>query len=171
MIGPERYDAFAAHLTLNPHRALFDYWRSKFPEKGLPGRQHLDPVEIPSLLSMLYLVDVVWFGESLRFRYRLLGTDITGRAGRDMTGRWLDEVFPESATYARIKQVYLDIIETLQPHLGLFNILSPGREHIRANRIVLPLASDGSSVDMLLGMWVYDDAASQPPRGHPVTSL
>lgn len=164
MRAPEDYDAWESRCRLAPHRALFDYWRSRFPETGLPGRQHLDPVDIPSLLSMLYLVDVVRSGAQPRFRYRLLGTDITARAGRDMTGRWLDDVFADPQIYARIKQVYIDIIDTLEPHLGIFNIVAPGREYVRANRIVLPLASDGESVDMLLGMWVYDDDASRPPQ-------
>lgn len=164
MAAHNDYDRFARRLQLEPHKVLFDYWRSRFPEVGLPGRQHLDPVDIPSLLSMLYLVDVVHSGGVPRFRYRLLGTDITSRAGRDMTGRWLDEVFPDASTYAKIKQVYLDIMGTLEPHLGAFNILAPGREYVRANRIVLPLAMDGRVVDMLLGMWVYDDEASKPPR-------
>ena len=160
----EPYDSFAKRIILDPHRALFDYWRSKFPEQGLPGRRHIDPIEIPELLSKLYLVDVVRPGDNPRFRYRLLGTDITERAGRDMTGRWLDEVFPDPAVYARIKGVYLAIMNTLEPHIGAFNIFAPGREYVTANRIVLPLAADGQIVDMLLGMWVYDDVASRPPR-------
>lgn len=158
------YDGFAKRVVLDPHRALFSYWRSKFPEHGLPGRRHIDPIDIPELLSMLYLVDVVRSDDEPRFRYRLLGTDITGRAGRDMTGRWLDEVFPDPKIYATIKAVYIDIIDTLAPHLGVFNIMAPGREYVKANRLVLPLAGDGQIVDMLLGMWVYDDVASRPPR-------
>lgn len=56
-------------------RCLYEYWHSKRPsDAALPGRQHVDPLEIPSLLPHLFLIDVV--REPLRFRY---GSNFRGR--------------------------------------------------------------------------------------------
>lgn len=94
MDGIPDLEAFGSRLTLKPQQELFAYWRSIFPVKGWPGRQHFDPVDIPHLLRMLALVDVVRDNGTVRYRFRLLGTDLTTRAGRDMTGRWMEECFP-----------------------------------------------------------------------------
>src|SRR5690242_1355091 len=52
--------------------ALYDYWRSKAPGEGLlPGRRHIDPVDIPRLLPNVWLLDVV--DDPRRFRVRLVG--------------------------------------------------------------------------------------------------
>ena len=164
MSPPPELDAFSETLVLTAHRELFHYWRSIFPDSGLPGRQHFDPTDIPHLLRMLFLVDIDRNGEKFRFRYRLLGTDITSRAGRDMTGRWMEDCFPKPEAFGAVEKDYIEIIESGIPHSGRFNILAPGREHIVANRLVLPLARDGQTIDMFLGMWVYDDEASVPPE-------
>jgi hypothetical protein len=67
-------------------RQLYDYWQAICPAADvLPGRQHLDPVHIPKLLPWLWLVDVHQ-GESLRFKFRLVGTEQVVLRGRDPTG-------------------------------------------------------------------------------------
>jgi hypothetical protein len=35
-------------------------------------------------------------------------------------------------------------------------VLTPGREHLAFERMMFPLARDGVSVDMLIGVFVYD---------------
>src|SRR5258707_1296396 len=57
---------------------LYEYWRAAAPPGRLPGRQHIAPEDIVPLLSRLWMLDV--FREPLRFRYRLVGTDITRSA-------------------------------------------------------------------------------------------
>src|SRR3546814_691455 len=72
--------------------ALVAYWHSIHPPQGLPGRRHFDPVDVPWLLPHIWLLDV--FRDPWRFRMRLVGTGIVAHAGRDSTGRWLDDAFP-----------------------------------------------------------------------------
>ena len=116
---------------------------------------------------MLFLVDIVRDAGKLRFRYRLLGVEITKRAERDMTTKWMEECFTDLDAFAMIERDYHQIIDTGIPHLGRFSILAPGKEYIKANRLVLPMASDGENFDMFVGMWVYNDDASQP-LGHTI---
>src|SRR5271165_4367368 len=75
----------------------YEHWRSLHPATGLPGRQHLDPFEIPRrLLSGIWLLDVQ--REPFRLRYRLAGTAIVRAIGREVTGQWLDDAHPHLKT-------------------------------------------------------------------------
>jgi len=59
MVRIPDFSELSDRIALKPHRELFEYWRSIFPETGWPGRQHFDPVDIPLLLGMCFLVDIV----------------------------------------------------------------------------------------------------------------
>src|SRR5262249_16923216 len=78
-------------------RALLDYWIAKFPEEDsagsrLPGRQHIDPADLPArYLAQLLLLDVVP-ATPRRFRFRVAGTAFSSIAGRDVTGLHYDEL-------------------------------------------------------------------------------
>src|SRR6185312_7513509 len=80
---------------------LYCHWISMHPARGvLPGRQHFDPVDVPQLLSALWLVNV--HRHPLRFQCRLLGTEQVRIMGRDVSGQWMDEAHPtftRSASY------------------------------------------------------------------------
>src|SRR3546814_16858489 len=55
-------------------RRIVEHWASMGPPGRLPGRPHLDPLHIPSLLSNIWLLDVER-EPRLRPRYRLLGPE------------------------------------------------------------------------------------------------
>lgn len=54
-----------------------------------PGKEFLDPLRLRFLLGSLSLLEV--HKNPLRFRYRLVGTDIVQRLGVELTGKWLDD--------------------------------------------------------------------------------
>jgi hypothetical protein len=71
--------------TCRPNaRELTDYWLSIHPASGLPGRQQLDPSDIPKLLSNILLVDID--SRTPRFTWRLMGTSLTKIFNCDHTG-------------------------------------------------------------------------------------
>lgn len=139
-------------------RALYDYWRARFPApaeglRWLPGRQHLDPIDIPALLPWLWLVDVR--REPPRFRFRLFGTKHYEQMHGDPTGRWCDEAFPTFET----QPTYPDYLK-----VGLEGLVSyrkgPPAYHVDSEcrlieRIMLPLARDGRTPDMILALTLY----------------
>lgn len=146
--------------------SLFKYWTSIHPSEGLPGRRDFDPTEIPQLLPKLWLVDAV--GMPVRFRFRLVGTAITSFTGRDSTGKWLDEVyddFPNTGACRRMKRC----ATTGEPLYQRGNIISnPDTEGLEAERIYLPLASDGRSDDIIAIMTIY---LGERPINNTVMSL
>ncbi|MGF1595238.1 MAG: PAS domain-containing protein [Kiloniellaceae bacterium] len=146
-------------------KALYDYWQSIHPPGGgLPGRRHLDPLDIPELLPNIWMIDVKRSpqgGVALRFRFRLVGTEIVKFTGRDVTGSWLDQVYPDYENTAAFR-AHRDCAEHGVPGYRKSGVLSnPGRTFIEAERLSLPLAEDGRRVGILLVMTLY---RGEPPR-------
>ena len=143
--------------------ALFDYWRSKAPaEGGLPGRQHIDPVDIPRLLQYLWLLDVV--SDVRRFRVRLVGTALIVSGTPARAGDFLADFMPLHKRAASLAELET-VVQSRQPwwHRGSV-ILRRDKYASEAERLVLPLAADGSTVDMLLGITVTRRADGPPMR-------
>ncbi|HYM02237.1 MAG TPA: PAS domain-containing protein [Stellaceae bacterium] len=135
-------------------RQLYAYWLSVHPAGGgLPGRQHVDPAALPSLLPNIWLVDVQ--REPLRFRYRLFGTAQVTVVGSDLTGQWLDEAHPTFLTSVAYAQ-FVAAVERGEPgyRSGHPFIIVP-KDYLMMERLILPLARDGTTVDMLLAISVY----------------
>lgn len=141
-------------------KALYAYWQSIHPAGGgLPGRQHVDPVDIPDLLPNLWMVDVS--RNPLRFRFRLIGTEIVKFAGRDVTGQWLDEVI-EGYQGSEASRFHRQVVESGRPAYRRGGLLfNPSNAQLEAERLYLPLAQDGRTVDILLVMTIYH---GPPPR-------
>ena len=152
-------DAFAGRLVHAAHKQLFEYWRSKAQPGRLPARKDIDPVDIADLLPRIGMLDVLRDGAGTMFRYRLLGTGITARAGRDVTGKRFDELY-EGPYLERQVTLYREIAERGVPFVS--NATFPlERDYIRYDRLVLPLASDNRVVDVIMFLLVFDD--SVPP--------
>lgn len=133
---------------------LYDYWLSKFKDGKIPGRSDVDPLDIPEILSGICLVDVERTDDGYQFRFRLIGTDHQEFNQQDFTGRTTDETFPPEAA-ARVNAVYTQIVESGEPHFWRETLSFAGREHIEYERLMCPLARDGKTIDMLIGVYVF----------------
>jgi hypothetical protein len=135
-------------------RVLYDYWQRIHPAPGvLPGRQHFDPLEVHTLLPNIWLIDVV--RPQLRFRYRLVGTRITEALG-DTTGRWLDEVHPDFHPGSPTHENYLAVAthRDLSWRRGKPVLMAYSERCVEIERLLLPLANDGGTVDVILALTV-----------------
>ena len=141
-------------------RRFYDYWLGKCRSGRLPARADIDPVEIPDLLPWIMLLDPVPGPKGYRFRMRLIGTGLVARAGRDATGYFYDEMLSKRDV-ARFTTIYTEVIKTGRPHHYHADIdisRLEGREHLRYERLICPLATDGVTVDMLALIVVFLDA-------------
>ncbi|MGH7123029.1 MAG: PAS domain-containing protein, partial [Stellaceae bacterium] len=129
--------------------AIYDYWRGKAPADGLlPGRRHIDPVEIPQLLPNIWLVDVV--DDPRRFRVRLVGTALVDAGIPVRVGDFIvDRLLPEQRAGALAE--FESVVRSREPlwYRGPVNLRHDTYVH-EIERIFLPLAADGRHVDMLL---------------------
>ena len=142
-------------------RRFYDYWQSKHRDGRLPGRQDIDPLEIPDLLPHVSILDVVGEGDAMRFRFRLVGTANVHIAGREHTGAFIEDVF-EADDAARLQTAFRGIVESREPHYWLTSVAVRGNRPVHYARLMVPLASDGQNVDMLMGVFFLVDP---PPPG------
>lgn len=141
-------------------RRFYEYWVSVAPSGRLPGRQHIVPEEIVPLLSRLWIMDV--FRDPLRFRYRLVGTDITRSVQRELTGLWLDEAQPESLSNANLRDRYRFILETGQATWRRGRTLwDRDPTHKLVENCLAPLAADGVTVDKIIAVSVIFDSSGR----------
>lgn len=133
---------------------FFRYWRSIHPTQGLPGRQHLDPLAIPTLLPGIWLLDVQ--REPFRLRYRLAGTETVEAIGVEVTGLWMDEVNPMPLQDRHYLERYRAIVDERQPSWRRGPPLLMSKRVRTIENLVVPLAADGVTVDMMAGMTVFD---------------
>ncbi len=131
-------------------RRLHDYWASKKGDRKAPSRADIRPEEIVPLLPSVYLVDV----EGTRFRLRLVGTEIVLEYGAEITGKYLDEIDLDAVRSAILGEYDTARRECL-PQYHTWNYHKDDGRFLRYSRLILPLSSDGQTVDkMLCGAFV-----------------
>lgn len=152
-------------------RELLAYWQSKLLSGHLPGRQHIDPTDLqPRHLSQLLLLDVVEpavAGARRRYRFRVAGTAFATIIGRDATGLHYDEIGAPERAAPVIRA--LDLICDHKAPVFLSGRLSvPSQDYVWVKRLGLPLAKDGSRVDMILAVWIAERrSVADLARGDP----
>lgn len=138
-----------------PLKDIYAYWLKKKGDRFAPSRADIDPTEIPLLLPYVGLVDV--FRNPLRFRYRLTGTQISSAYGKELTGRYLDEIDLDGHQREIIDE-YRTVAESGQPLCAIWDYQRNDGRHLHYERLALPLSSDGKTVDMLFGGGFFEKA-------------
>jgi hypothetical protein len=132
--------------------AIHRYWQSLATGRGrLPSRTEIDPVEIPALLENVWLVDIL--GAPPRFRMRLAGETLRRMGFGLKRGDYLESYMaPDDLPLrhfrflaAEGKPVWFRG-EAYAPHASTVSALE---------RIALPLAADGATVDAMLCLTVF----------------
>jgi hypothetical protein len=140
-------------------RQLFLYWDSRRQGRAFPARHDLDPLDFRFALGHVSLIDVNY--EPLRFRFRLHGSELTARAGYDMTGKPV-EALPNAENRATLVRRCHAMIETRQP-MRVLNRRPLGNRRFDYEAVWLPLARDGETIDMLMLGVVYRDSGAAGP--------
>lgn len=150
--GPDDEPPRGAHPKIVQ---IVRHWRGLRPALGrLPGRQHFDPVDVPRLLRNIWLVDVVEDDPRL-FRARLVGTAFEQLGARLRKGKFFEDVAPaaeaEVTTSAFRHVLRAKCLNWRRGPSSLSHM-----EHVRElERVIMPLATDGETVDMFLCLTVF----------------
>jgi hypothetical protein len=144
-----------AHVTaLRAHEELFAYWAGLRRQGVLPCRGDLDPAGFKRLLPTVSLIDVT--GSPRDYRLRLAGTGLYGVYGGEITGKRLRDVYNSAA--ADYWRAELDqVVEARRPRVGHHSMAWRGAAHMTLLWLRLPLAANGTDVDVILG---YDAVLS-----------
>jgi hypothetical protein len=133
---------------------LYRYWLGKRGERRMPPRQAMLPEEMRESLGYIVLVDVT--PPPRRFRFRLVGTEIASAYGRDMSGLYVDDITTAAYREMLIEQ-YGRAADRAEPVLHRLSFVEwPGKVH-ELVRLILPLAADGQTVNMLLVVSAFGD--------------
>ena len=138
----------AAPSRLESLLALERFWYAKRQGPRLPSKSDFPPTEMKPWLGHLMLVDVA--RAPLRFRVRLMGVSLVNFAGKDHTGKWFDEIF-ESERLARNLHPYLACLESKAPRYDDSAFIQDQTRRLRLQRLHLPCAEDGETVDLIIG--------------------
>lgn len=138
------------------HESAYAYWLSlRARIRCLPGRSHVDPADIPQLLPWINLIEVHRESGDLRYRHRLVGTGIVDVRERDGTGQWFDELY-DPATLRKLRGVIDPVVADGHPRILHGNLGITGKPFMEYRSLILPLGEDGRTVDMLMGVSVYN---------------
>jgi hypothetical protein len=130
-------------------KGLLDYWRGKCSPGRLPARADIDPLELKSLLGNINLIEAVrQSDDTRRFRYRLFGTEFVFYHGGDLTGQWVDEI-GNPVYRQQLVSLYEQVVATGATPMLSYDYILDSRRH-RFQAVILPLASDGREIDMIL---------------------
>ncbi len=111
------------------------YWKSKLIDGPIPSRQDIVPLDVTR--------------EPKNFRFHLIGTNIVYHLAQDWTGSWFDEI-PHMAGPSRIFNSCIDVATSGKALRSQTPYVGPHAKFVTAEDIILPLASDGETVDKLL---------------------
>ena len=147
-------------------RHLLADWRAApAGANGIPAESFIDPFRLRYLIENLIVVEIVARpdGVGRRYRYRLIGTRPTRLRGREVTGLTVEEGY-FGASLAAALENYRLVIEEKKPVYDWDHTPAESGFAREAETLLLPLSSDGRSVDMVLvyqevdqWVWARDD--------------
>ena len=149
--------ADASFLTHPEHQRLFDHWAENRRGEGVPPRSSFDPLAFHRSMPRMAIIERSGTKDAPIFRYRLAGTEIVRRAGRDPTGKSFADLY-EGSYLETANQTYLEIMKNGQAHFSQrVYPIGDGSSSLRYDRLILPYSSDGSAVDQFVLLIVVVD--------------
>ncbi|MBO6826814.1 MAG: PAS domain-containing protein [Sneathiella sp.] len=137
---------FREQIDLEPQKALYDYWRSKYQSGVIPSRADVEPTEIPQLLKHVGLVDVLPGDD---FRYRLVGTHMVNFFDKDFTGTLISQ--SKQGKYGIVlRDMYRQVREHKRALFSKSRFVYQDEKPIEMRRLVLPLSDNNNDINMLL---------------------
>jgi len=122
------------------------YWNEKRGRRPMPARADLDPMEMIPILPHVILLDVL--RDPLDFRYRLIGTLVEDHMSAPYTGRRFSE-FEGQCEGSRIWTCSERVLNERQPVRSDVPYIGPMSDFTTIEDIMMPLSSDGESVDVI----------------------
>ena len=137
------------------------YWQAKRGGRLMPARRDIDPIEIPTLLPNVQLIEVLTDGG---FRYRLVGTALVSAFGRDYTGQYVGKLFDADLAKS-ISGYYQRSCAEQKPVFARSRYVTAKAFDLIANRLYMPLSENERDVNMLFAALTIDFGRLPPERG------
>jgi hypothetical protein len=144
---------------------LRDYWNQKRGARSMPSRADIKPAEMKQHLGWVVLVDALPGFDD--FRYRTIGTRVSGYFAPNSTGRLVSEVFHDYGESV-VKAMLAPYRKTARDQVILHAWGAAdwiGKAFLDFESLYLPLSDDGSTVNMVLGAVTFELAAPLKTQG------
>lgn len=128
---------------------LLNLWLARYDGRTLPSRAAFSVEDFRPWMGNLGIIEVE--RPVLRFRVRLYGVHLTAFDDREFTGKYMDEILLPEWREAVLGH-YRRCVETRLP----VHVTGPSgrKDWLVLNRLLLPCASDGRTVDrIILGLY------------------
>ena len=112
----------------------------------MPDWQDFDILEMGTWIGYLSLLEVI--REPLDLIYRVFSTSVSVNLRRDLTGKRLSE--SENEVPKAVRDCYFEVIDSRRPQLQFIDDTSDDGQKVVLARLVLPLSSDGETVNYIL---------------------
>lgn len=153
------------------HRRLLAIWRAKAGTRKMPARSEMTARDLKDFLRNIVLLQREIIDGVPHYRWRLIGTGVTGVLGHN-TGKLLDDTVP-GEHLGRWNEVANLILESQQPLRFVGRVQIEDRDYLRGENLYLPLADDAGVPAFVLAHCRYvpwhqdnemseDELASQP---------
>jgi hypothetical protein len=140
-------DGVITEISSPKLRQGLDYWIAKRGDRLMPARADLDPMEMIPFLPNIILLDVL--RDPLDFRYRLIGTLVEEHMSAPYTGRRFSEFEGQSAG-SHIWTSSERVLAERQPVRSDVPYIGPKSDFTTIEDVMMPLSSDGESVDVIM---------------------
>jgi hypothetical protein len=129
---------------------LWRYIRRIAPDGGPPSRQAFDPVDIPDLLSRIWMLDVRL--EPFELAYRLCGTHEVASLERDPTGQSFTEMHRDRiAREPQMLERYRRMARTGEATWRRGTLVFRHQErHKAVENIMIPMTNGGPKIAIIL---------------------
>ena len=131
-------------------RSLKAYWDRKRGVRPMPRRADVDPLELRPHLGNLVMIEAL--PDLDDYRYRLIGTNVAGRHGRDSTGKTVRELYEQAdpIVFDWSMAVLNATVANQRPVRATNRLRMVDRDYVASDQLHLPLSEDGKSVNMIL---------------------
>jgi len=138
-------------------RRLLRDWEDRLRGREFPARADFTPFDLKYILGNLSLIDVTH--EPLNFRYRIHASNLAQRMNKDMTKQSIDDI-PVTDHAMRVRKHFSEVVRRRAPVVykrgGPDSDFPNDRLPSDCEVLVLPLSSDGKTIDMLMSALVWD---------------
>ena len=150
-------------MTSQRVRGFDAYWRAR-AGTGMADRATIDPADFPELLPNVVVVD--FEPETVRVRYRLVGTLVVEMSRIDFTGRTLEEMAMQASEPEIWRDSYRRVAATRAPVYGRVDIPDAlgGAPAVLEEFAIFPLTVGGAAIRQCIAIEDYTPAT---PMMHP----
>jgi hypothetical protein len=150
--SPPEAEADLLELKTPMLQQLHRDWELRRRGRAMPSRADFDVLDLKYCIGNLSLIEVA--GDPPRFRFLIHATNVAQGMGFDLTGKSLD-LLPDAHYRRLVEEHFAEALATRRPVARYRNRQMTDQHIWNCEVLVLPLSTDGKTIDMLFSGFVW----------------